>query len=148
MSIKFTCTTPGCRQPWAEIYNGVISIPSRHGGEHHTNAMAVTDMLAILDMSAARREAWKSIYDISAIHNVRAADIQLPAFSASLHGIEFVCNRGECTKPWGYAIDGLLYIEAYHGGAHHINAYSVADLRTILGEVYLERLIRRGRGRI
>ena len=49
------CTHDGCRRPFATLRGGVLVIQSRHGGETHTNEVAVAELVRLwLGEDAAR----------------------------------------------------------------------------------------------
>jgi hypothetical protein len=40
-----------CNRPWASIYNGAMTVDSRHRGETHTNTVALSTLLKLLHNS-------------------------------------------------------------------------------------------------
>ena len=45
------CHERTCSRPWGHIYNGVLSVESRHGGEVHSNSIALATLLKLLQNS-------------------------------------------------------------------------------------------------
>ena len=47
-TVALRCHKSDCRRPWGHIYNGVLTVESRHEGKTHTNAIALMTLLQLL----------------------------------------------------------------------------------------------------
>lgn len=47
--VALVCTDRGCARPFAHLEGGYLIIESRHGGDKHTNRIAVSDILKLIE---------------------------------------------------------------------------------------------------
>ena len=46
--LSLRCHHSDCNRPWAQIYNGVLSVESMHRGIRHTNAVSLELLMKML----------------------------------------------------------------------------------------------------
>ena len=74
-----------CR-PWANIYNGVLTVESIHGGHRHTNAVSLTVLMRLLKGSIFATTEEELTGFLNAMH--------LPLIRAVPHEGNLVVARG------------------------------------------------------
>ena len=94
-----------CNQPWAHIQNGCILIDSRHGGQTHTNTIALPRLHLLLSMSLQQ-------------------EVQ-----------PLTCRFDGCGRPWGIIQKGRLFCYVWHSREAHQNTLSVTSLASLINAV-------------
>lgn len=129
---EFRCRHEGCYLPWAYIYNGVVSVQSRHHGQIHTNAIAIVELYHILKAS----QGSSSLLPIDlALSPVRQTEVTHPLLGTHIAGFEMICIDKRCTLPWAVVADGLVSVLSWHG-EQHVNTVHVDVIRLLFGLKY------------
>lgn len=61
-TLPLTCT---CGRPWAHIAGGRLIVISRHGGKEHTNSIALSTLLKLLNISESEFQVIIEQTDVS-----------------------------------------------------------------------------------
>lgn len=115
-----------CSMPAAFVYNGVVTVDSKHNGHTHSNSISRKRLIDLLRLS----QGGISLSDL-----VQAMTITGHTYDTGVVGdqpaIILRCYRPDCNAPWGYIVDGNLYVTSWHDREKHQNIYSTDVLRTI-----------------
>lgn len=105
MQHTFPLKCAHCDLPWAHIQNGSLIVDSRHGGQLHTNAIALPTLHVILSLSLTQEVG------------------------------PLVCRVDACGRPWAIPQTGRLFCYVWHSRDHHQNLLSVSTLAAILSAI-------------
>jgi len=129
---EFKCSHAGCYLPWAHIYNGVMTVQSRHSGHIHNNAIGLGELYRIMRQSQGIDAMSGADF---AMTTARRAMVTTPDAIDPVDGFELICIDKRCTMPWGIVAKGRLFVVSWHQ-AKHANSVSIDVLRLIFGAKY------------
>ena len=127
--IQLRCNV--CPIPFIYVYNGVVSVDSRHNGHIHSNSINV-ELLLLLARITKKHSSEFGI--LTAQTNAGLSVIQ-PVERSDGWGLALTCHRGECNAPWAYLINGNIQITSWHQQEKHCNVVSYDSLCVLMGGV-------------
>lgn len=117
-----------CQRPWARLYNGVLSIDSRHAGKFHTNAIAISMLYTLLQLTA---DCDLSEPGIAIPAGYKLNQITDHRTRKPVMAIAVLCHERECDRPWAHILGGRLLVDAWHAGEDHRNEIEMENLQRV-----------------
>lgn len=126
-SLQLKCM---CSRPWATIYNGVLSMESRHGGEFHTNAVALAMLFPLMELSADVDFSTPAYANLILLPvGVRVKLFRDHHTRQEVAGLGLICHVRECNRPWAYVYQNRLIVDAWHWREDHRNEIELYTLK-------------------
>lgn len=119
-----------CANPYMHIYNGVVTVDSRHGGHIHTNSISLSLLLQLAEISAAHLDYAEML------EAQRLAGLPLhEPIQQQLDGwvIPLRCFRRECSTPWAILVGGAIHIVSWHRQEKHCNQLPFETVKILTG---------------
>lgn len=118
-----------CNKPWARFYNGVLSVDSRHAGKFHTNAIAVSLLYALMQLSLDADLSQETIALPAGFKRNRITDHRT---RSEVTAIALLCHERECGRPWAHVYGGRLIVDAWHNFEDHRNDIALPQLSAVV----------------